>query len=96
LHVENLLTASLTYYIEQIILTDEGFLFDLQGYVLLLLRNDASLLGLGYLALLIATFLNPPLRGEFEEKNDMGRVVTGPDAEVTKIYKGCWSAQGNA
>ena len=67
-----------------------------QAYILLLLRSDTSLLGLGYLALCIATFLNPPLRGEYEEKDDMGRVVDGPDSTVSRIYQGCWSPQGDS
>ncbi len=66
-----------------------------QGYVFLLLRSNPSLLGLGYLGLCIAIFLNPPLRGEFEERDEMGRVVEGPESTVTKIYRGCWSAAGN-
>ena len=61
----------------------------------LLLRSNPSLLGLGYLGLCIAIFLNPPLRGEFEERDEMGRVVEGPESTVTKIYRGCWSAAGN-
>ncbi|CAL8464921.1 g4456 [Coccomyxa elongata] len=67
----------------------------LQAYILLLLRSDTSLLGLGYLALCIATFLNPPLRGEYEEKDEMGRVVDGPDSTVSQIYRGCWSLPGH-
>lgn len=66
----------------------------MQGYIFLLLRSNPSLLGLGYLALCIAIFLNPPLRGEFEERDEMGRVVEGPESTVSNIYRGSWSLPG--
>lgn len=67
----------------------------LQGYVFLLLRQDASLLGLGYLSLLIATFLNPPIRGRFVETDDFGRVVNSSESGISRVYRGVWSPLGN-
>ena len=58
-----------------------------QGYLFLLLSREASLLGLGYLALLIAILVSPPLRGRYVERDDMGRPVTGAASAVTQIYR---------
>ncbi len=59
-----------------------------QGYILLLLRSDASLLGLKYLTILIYTFLNPPIRHRYEEKDHAGQVVGAPQSAAARIYTG--------
>ncbi len=58
-----------------------------QGYLFLLLRPNATLLGLGYLALLIAIFVIPPLRGRYVERDEMGRPIMGAASAVTRIYR---------
>ena len=56
--------------------TDQHMSFlPVQGYILLLLRSDASLLGLKYLTILIYTFLNPPIRHRYEETDHAGHPV---------------------
>ena len=66
----------------------------LQGYAFLLLRGGASLLGLGYLALLIAAFVNPPLRGAYEERDEMGRRISGAHSAPTQVLYGTLTSLG--
>jgi hypothetical protein len=65
-----------------------------QGYAFLLLRAGASLAGLGYLALLIAAFVNPPLRGAYEEHDEMGRAIEGPASAPAQVYSGAVTSLG--
>ena len=60
----------------------------MQGYILLLLRSDASLLGLKYLTILIYTFLNPPIRHRYEEKDHAGEIIGAPHSAAARIYTG--------
>ena len=66
----------------------------MQGYILLLLRSDASLLGLKYLTILIYTFLNPPIRHRYEEKDHAGQIVGAPQSAASRIYTGCFVSIG--
>ena len=67
----------------------------LQGYILLLLRSDASLLGLKYLTILIYTFLNPPIRHRYEETDHAGRTVDAPHSAAARIYAGRFISIGS-
>ena len=67
----------------------------LQGYILLLLRSDASLLGLKYLTILIYTFLNPPIRHRYEETDYTGRTVDAPHSAAARIYAGRFISTGS-
>ena len=67
----------------------------LQGYILLLLRSDASLLGLKYLTILIYTFLNPPIRHRYEETDYTGRTVEAPHSAAARIYAGRFISTGS-
>lgn len=60
----------------------------LQGYLLVLLGGPPSLLGLAYLALLIAIFVAPPPRGAYLELDDMGRPVAASRSAVSAIFHG--------
>ncbi len=55
---------------------------------MLLLRAEASLLGLKYLTILIYTFLNPPIPHRYEERDHAGRIVEAPDSAAARIYSG--------
>ena len=67
----------------------------LQGFILLLLRSDASLLGLKYLTILIYTFLNPPIRHRYEETDHARRTVDAPHSAAARIYAGRFISTGS-
>ena len=60
----------------------------MQSYLLVLLFATPSLKGLAYLALLIAVFMAPPLRGTYQEFDDMGRTVVSAHSIVHAVFHG--------
>lgn len=56
-----------------------------QGYLLVLASGQPTLLGLAYLALLLALFVAPPLRGTYRALDNMGRSVDACDSAVSGI-----------
>lgn len=59
-----------------------------QGYLLVLLFATPSLKGLAYMALLIVVFVAPPLRGTYQEFDDMGRTVASAHSVVHAVFHG--------
>ena len=62
--------------------------FVTQGYLLVLLAATPSLKGLAYMALLIAVFVAPPLRGSYRELGNMGRTMASPRSVVHAVFHG--------
>ena len=67
-----------------------------QGYVLVLLFATPTLKGLAYMALLIVVFVAPPLRGTYQEFDDMGRTVASPLSIVHAVFHGQRHDHGKA